>query len=162
MSFDVHLLASTSSPPPGAFEAKVDAVLRALGAEGGVAEEGLRTHDGLEAELYAAGGGGAMFALRGFSPSMAEAIFAVADATSCFILSAAEVATPLRTPANAGDLAMNPEEAAEFPPPLPIADAAALMAIMAGDFDGWSRYRDQIQAAPKPKKSWLGRLFSRS
>ena len=104
-----------------------------------------------------------MFALRGFSPSIAEAIFAVADATSCFILSAAEVATPLRTPANAGDLVMDPDEAAEFPPPLPIADAAALMTIMGVDFDGWSHYRDQIQAAPQPKKTgWLSQLFSRS
>jgi hypothetical protein len=160
MSFDVHLVASTSSPPPGVFEAKVDAALQALGAQGGVANETFRTHDGLETELYATGGGGAMFALRGLSLSMADAIFAVAEATACFILPPAEVLTPLRTPSNIGSPSVRDEE---FPPPIPIADSAALMAVLNDGFDGWSRFRDQAVAAPLPrKKSWFSQLFSRS
>ncbi len=158
MSFDVHLIASTLSPPPGAFEAKVDAALQALGAEGRVVDQMFRARDGSEAELYAAGGGGAMFALRGFSPSMAEAVFAIAEVTSCFITWSAADALLLRTPSNLGE---TPDD--DLPVPLLVDDAAALMTLLTDGFDGWSRFRDQVVAAPPPrKKSWLGQLFSRS
>jgi hypothetical protein len=158
MSFDVHLIASTLSPPPGAFEAKVDAALQALGVEGQVIDQMFRTHDGSEAEIYAEGGGGAMFTLRGFSSSVAEVVFTVADVTSCFITWSDADALLLRTPSNLG---ATPDD--DLPVPLLVDDAAALMTLLTGGFDGWSQLRDQVVAAPPPrKKSWLGQLFSRS
>jgi hypothetical protein len=142
MSFDVHLIASSTSPAPAAFEALVDAALAHVGATGSVASEEILTHDGMVAELYASGGDGAMFALRGFSQSLADVIFAVAEATACFIVAADENPKAFRTPSNGGEAPTTEEDG--FPPIVAIASATALAEALGNDFGSWSDYRDQI------------------
>lgn len=127
---------------PVAFEALIDAALAKLGAAGSVASEEILTHDGMVAELYASGGDGAMFALRGFSQSLADVIFAVADATACFIVAADEDPKAFRTPSNDGEAPTTEEDG--FPPIIAIASAKALAEALSDDFESWSDYRDQV------------------
>lgn len=179
MSFDVHLFASSKTPEPEAFKPLTSRVLQALGATGGLEDGNITLSDGAEFELFAGGGGGAMFALRGLTPSIAEAIFAVAEATGCFIF--ADSDGFLRTPTNDGDLPDGAEDMAVET----VETAGALFQSLSGGFSVWADYRDRIvssepqpileasepapseplpaSSAPAPvKNGWFASLFSKS
>jgi len=141
VSFDVHLIGSSTSPPAGEFEARVDAALQALDAVGSVESEDICTHDGWGFELYAAGGGGAMFSLRGFSPSIAQIVFAIAEATSCFVLSPDGELKAFRTPSNLGDPPAMEDEGS--PVILPVSSDEELARFLAFGFDSWADFRDR-------------------
>ncbi|MDO9222601.1 MAG: hypothetical protein Q7U20_02700 [Caulobacter sp.] len=155
MSFDVFLIESSVTPGEVEFARSINAALASVGARR--AEEGgelIITADG-EFELF-----GTMAALRGLSPGIAGALFAMAEATSTFLVPASEEGVALRTPGNSGDA---PED---FLPIVEIADPDALLRQLSGGVETWSAYRDQVIANPvppsPPKKSWFARLLSKS
>ena len=133
MSFDVFIIESSASPPKEQFK---EAVRKAVIAGGGVedAQGNLATSDGFAFELF-----GSMFALRGWSDSMGELLFAVAELTSSYIYPVGEDSTALRTPNNKG---APPDGLGEISD---VADAAEMCRGVAPDFYGWASYRDYVR-----------------
>ena len=94
-----------------------------------------------------------MISMRGFSPSVAEVIFAIADATACFIIVADETPQAFRTPHNTGEPPHT--ESDGFPEIRPVDDGLTLAKLMSDDFWDWSDWRDQLTTVANsnpPKK----------
>ncbi len=97
-----------------------------------------------------------MFALRGFTPAVASAIYMTAEATRCFVIIAGDGAA-IKTAANEG---MPPEG---FPDFTVVSDERELMEKLGSPFGDWADFRDQIVAADKPKPkagNFIRRLFA--
>lgn len=155
MSFDVFLIDSSATPGEAELVQRIDAALASVGARRAEGDgELIITTDG-DFELF-----GTMAALRGLSPGIAGALFAMAEGTSTFLVPASEEGVALRTPGNSGDA---PED---FLPIVEIADPDALLRQLGGGVEAWSAYRDQVIANPSPpsppRKGLFARLFSKS
>jgi hypothetical protein len=152
MSFDVHLLPSTATPDD--FGDVLRATLRSIGATDDL-ETIVMLADGASLEIFRGDDPrpGAMLAFRGFGLSHAQAIFVLADATACFIITDGEQGT-FKTPATG-------EAPDDYPQPfVEVADGAALLALVEAGFAAWSDYRDQV-VGRAPPQSFFGRLWSR-
>jgi len=154
MSFDVFLVPSSTTPAADLYGATALEALRAAEIQPGRYTGEWRTVDGAFFDLDVEGGNDAMFELRTFTPSIAAAIFALADQTASFVVPASEVSCALRTPANRG---APPDD---FPSITDVADVQALVQALEAGFAGWSEFRDKV-VAPPPSQSTLGRLWRR-
>jgi hypothetical protein len=155
MSFDVFLAPSSLTPDTTEFARRFD---EALAGIGGVREHDTNVSlaDGSLVEVFGVGEGspGAMFAIRGFTPAVASAIYVTAEATRCFVISSAD-GSAIKTAANEG----TPPEG--FPDFAVVSDERELMEKLGSPFGDWAEYRDQIVAADKPKAgNFISRLFA--
>lgn len=163
MSFDVFLIPSSATPNATSWAKCVSQVLADAGAKTSGDGVDVTLPDGASFELHASGSPGAMFALRGFAPSICEAVYRLADATSCFIVPSGGTDAALRTPGNSGE----PPPGEGFPPIERVDSAAQLTTRLAPDFGNWSDFRDQVvsssvkmEPVPPPKGFWA-RLLSK-
>lgn len=145
MSFDVFLVPSSATPDGGGeARAATERALTACGAHwGGSDDADIVLTTGEEIEFYGANdqNPGAMFALRGaLSSQLAQVIFAVADATRCFITAPLEQPRLLRTPGNKGQLSAEDAEEVGTELIVEIADAAGLVAELSGGLGAWVDY----------------------
>lgn len=142
MSFDVFLIASSTSPDGAQARVATDRALAACGARRGRhGEFDFMLANGGGQEFYGEDDdtAGGMFALRGISPEVVQLIFAIADATRCFIIFPGEEPVALRTPSNDGELV-----GAEDLPIERIADAQALAKRLGDPFGDWADYAGSI------------------
>ncbi|MBI5939461.1 MAG: hypothetical protein HY859_03450 [Caulobacterales bacterium] len=143
MSFDVFLVAPEEEMPAEEAARALALALHAIGAA--LHGDELHLHDGRWIEFYGSGpGSGGMFALRGLDRSVAEAIYAVAEATSCFIVAAGGSKVAFRTP---GNTKSPPEEL--FPQEVVEGPDELLAGLSDGHAD-WTAYRDQVVQSPPP------------
>ena len=100
----------------------------------------MATADGFSFELL-----GTMFALRGWSDSMGEILFAVGERTAAFVYPIDDGSVPLRTPSNKGEPPEGLDDVTE------VQDAAELSLCVAPHFYGWSSHRDYAASKLSPK-----------
>jgi len=160
MSWDVFLIPSSATPAASEYVRRTREVVADL--------EGV-CHDDVLVELKSGASveifgpkpeeehGHAMWALRGFGPSLADLMFRVAAATDSYIVSG-ELGIALATPNHAG------EPPDDFLPIEAVADADDLLTRLTGPLEAWTEYRDQVVAAiptepPAKAKRFFSRLF---
>jgi hypothetical protein len=162
MSFSVFLIESSASPPTEVFAAHADAALTKIRATGSVTRGDVVTNDGWSVGVYCDRGQGGMVKLQSLTLSIAELIFAVADATCCYIVSEDNGTVALRTHGNVGTLAMSADDEDKLKI-VDIENPTALEAKLSEPFGAWSGYRDQIlkpdASASPSSSSFFGRLL---
>jgi hypothetical protein len=145
MSFDVFLIASSASPAGHDLRVATDRALASCGARRGRrGESDIVLASGGDQEFFDADDGeaGGMFALRGLHGEISEMIFAVADATRCFIIFPSnEEPVALRTPSNTGILVGGEDMPVER-----VVSPRDLGARLAKPFGGWADYADSLDA----------------
>ncbi len=143
MSFDVFLIPSGETPSGAAFQSRASAACESVGAtwiDGGVSFE-----NGGFVEVFGGDEGGGMFALRGFAPAIVEVIYAVADATSCFITWQGDLH---RTPGNGGVLPGDSDVTYE-----PVSSWQELGEKIAPEFGNWRSFASGVRAMINPPES---------
>ena len=148
MSFDVFLIASSASPDGAQARVATDRALAACGARRGRhGEFDFMLANGGGQEFYGEDDdtAGGMFALRGISPEVVHLIFAIADATRCFIIFPGEEPVALRTPSNDGELV-----GAEDLPIERITSPRALADRLGEPFGDWAAYAQSIGSGAAP------------
>jgi len=143
MSFDVFLIPSSETPDEPVFQSRASAACEGIGATW--LDDGVRFANGGSVEVYGGDEGGVMFALRAFAPAIVELIYAVADATSCFIMWEGDMH---RTPGNEGALPGGNDVPFEL-----VSSWQELGERIAPDFGDWSSFAAEARVMINPPGS---------
>ena len=141
MSFDIYLIASTATPPPAQFHRDVRAAIGSAG--GSVASDGelVTGPDGFQFEMY----GGDSFSLTDLTPAVCKIVFAAAQRTNAYIVTAGGGDLPTlkvegtKGRPRAGEAALLPVRV--------VADPQALCVKLGKGFAVWSGYADSVRRA---------------
>lgn len=150
MSFDVWLVPPDEAMSEEGARTAIDRALAEFGAD--LVDDEIAFRDGSYLTFYGEPFPGGYFSFRHLDARISAVIFAVADATGCFIV----LSEPpfLRTPSNRSPMPAGFDETFE---PVDVPDADDLLRRMEVRFLEWSDYRNQIvgkQAKPSVGGFW--------
>ena len=136
MSFDIYLIASTATPPPAEFHRDIRAAIASAGGRVESDGELIDSPDGFQFEMY----GGSSFSLTGLTPGVCKIVFASAQRTNAYIVTA-----------GGGDLPALKVKGTQGRPPRGVspiqivADPKSLCVKLGKGFDAWSGYANDVR-----------------
>jgi hypothetical protein len=141
MSFDIYLIASTATPPPAAFQRDVRAAVASAGGRVSSDGELVTGPDGFQFEMY---GGGNSFSLTDLTPAVCKIVFATAQRTNAYIVTAGGGDLPtLKIDGTAGR--PKPGQARGLAPIHLVVDPQSLCVKLGKGFDVWSGYASAVR-----------------